>query len=84
MHLRDLHYIRRSDRRVIWFLLVLFVIVSAVLWFFHDNEPMTSPLSAADSTVMSRSGGSYRLKDDPRGENRYYAVPGTSLEPISI
>lgn len=76
MHLRDLHYIRRSDRRVIWFLLVLFVIVSAVLWFFHDNESMTSALSAADSTVMSRSGGSYRFKDDPRGGNRYYAVPG--------
>ena len=79
MHLRDLHYIRRSDRRVIWFLLVIFVLVSAVLWFFHDKEPMVSMAPAGDSTTMSRRGGDYYPKDYPQGgSNRYYAVSGRS------
>lgn len=80
MHLRDLHYIRRSDRRVIWFLLAIFVIVSAVLWFFHDKEPMTSTMSAVDSTGMGRRSGNYYSNGYPHGRtNRYYAVPGRTV-----
>lgn len=80
MHLRDLHYIRRSDRRVIWFLLVIFVIVSAVLWFFYDKEPMVSTVPDGDSAMMSRRGGSYYPNGFPRGGgNRFYAVPGRAV-----
>lgn len=78
MNIKDLHYIRRSDRRVIWFLLALFVLVSAVLWLFHDKEPMVSMAPAGDSTTMSRRGGDYYPNRYPKGwgGNRYYAVQG--------
>lgn len=75
MRFSDFHYIRRSDRRVICFLLAVFMAVSIVLLLFHGHETMFTDGGRMDSTSVQRRWGNY---DNDRyrqsGGYRYYAV----------
>lgn len=80
MHLRDFHYIRRSDRRAICFLLMLLIAVSLALLVFHGKEIMYTSNSDSDSTAVDRAGGRHGYQEYRRGRgNKYYAVPGRAV-----
>lgn len=78
MRFRDFHYIRRADRRVICFLLVVFIVVSLALLVFHGKETMYASSGEDDSTMMGRGGerNGYYYKYRRGKGSRYYAVPG--------
>lgn len=79
MRWKDLHYIRRSDRRVLWFLLVLLVAVLVIFLLTKGSDEMTTEADLADSSKLAekksykekRLNKSYYYKDKGNG---YYAV----------
>lgn len=81
MRLRDLHYMRRSDRRVITFLLVIFVIMSFVLLLFSNKETTVTKVGEGDTATED---GGLGLRHDEykrmHGGKRYYAVPEMTVE----
>lgn len=81
MRFRDFHYIRRSDRRVICFLLAVFIVVSLALLVFHGKETMYTSSGEDDSTMIGRGGerGGYYYKYGRGRGNKYYAVPGRAV-----
>lgn len=81
MRFRDFHYVRRSDRRVIFFLLAVFIVVSLALLVFHGKEKMYTASDNDDSAAVGwrdyRHGYYY---DYRRGKgNKYYAVRGRTV-----
>lgn len=80
MRWKDLHYIRRSDRRVLWFLLVLFVVVLAFFLFANGDDEMFTDSGPTDSVRITESqpykeySNRRRYKDYRKGEGGYYAV----------
>lgn len=77
MRLRDFHYIRRADRRAIFFLLMALVVVNLALLVFHGKEILYTSSADADSTTIDRGGDRNGYRKYKRGGvNRYYAVPG--------
>lgn len=54
MRFHDFYYIRRSDRRIIFFLLAVFIIVSLALLVFHGKEGRM--LARAKPTRHGRAG----------------------------
>lgn len=80
MRFRDFHYIRRADRRIICFLLAVFVFVSLALLVFHGKESLYTSYGSDDSTTVDRGGYRHGFHDYRRGRgNRYYAVPGRAV-----
>lgn len=81
MRFHDFYYIRRSDRRIIFFLLAVFIIVSLALLVFHGKESLYAGAGEADSTWQGRGAdrqGNYHEYRRGKG-NHYYAVRGRSL-----
>ena len=81
MRLRDFHYLRRADRRVIFFLLAVFIVVSLALLVFHGKEDMYTSRDSGDSAMVGRGNGrdGHYYKYGRGGGNRYYAVPGRAV-----
>lgn len=80
MRLRDFHYIRRADRRAIFFLLMALVVVNLALLVFHGKEILYTSSADADSTTIDRGGDRNGYRKYKRGGvNRYYAVPGRTV-----
>lgn len=82
MRLKDLLYIRRSDRRVLWFLLTLFVIVMAVGYYSGKYEDKFTPLGATDTAAIGQQHDYRRYKTYGSGGRRgagYYAVDGRTV-----
>lgn len=78
MRWKDFHYIRRSDRRVLWFLLVLLVAVLVISLFTKGDDDMFTDAGLADSVKLADS-KSYKNKRWDKGHyknkgNNYYAV----------
>lgn len=78
MRWKDLHYIRRSDRRVLWFLLVLLVAVLVIFLLTKGGDEMTTDADLADSSKLAEK-KSYKDNDWSKGYykdkgNGYYAV----------
>lgn len=81
MRFHDFYYIRRSDRRIIFFLLAVFIIVSLALLVFHGKEGLYAGAGEADSTWQGRGAdrqGNYHEYRRGKG-NHYYAVRGRSV-----
>lgn len=80
MRFRDFHYIRRSDRRAICFLLMVLIAVSLALLVFHGKEVMYTSAGEDDSTAVDRVEGRRGYHEYRRGKrNQYYAVPGRTV-----
>ena len=80
MRFRDFHYVRRSDRRVIFFLLAVFIIVSLALLVFHGKETMYTASGNDDSTAVGWRDYRHGYYDYRRGKgNKYYAVRGRAV-----
>lgn len=80
MRFRDFHYVRRSDRRVIFFLLAVFIIVSLALLVFHGKETMYTASGNDDSAAVGWRDYRHGYYDYRRGKgNKYYAVRGRSV-----
>lgn len=80
MRFRDFHYVRRSDRRVIFFLLAVFIIVSLALLVFHGKETMYTASGDDDSAAVGWRDYRHGYYDYRRGKgNRYYAVRGRTV-----
>lgn len=81
MRLRDFHYIRRADRRAVFFLLAVFIVASLALLVFHGKEMMYTSGGEADSATVGRGmeRRGYYHKDVRGSGNRYYAVPGRAV-----
>lgn len=80
MRFRDFHYVRRSDRRVIFFLLAVFIIVSLALLVFHGKEKMYTASGDDDSATVGWRDYRHGYYDYRRGKgNKYYAVRGRSV-----
>lgn len=78
MRWKDLNYIRRSDRRVLWFLLVLLVAVLAIFLLTKGDDEMFTDADLADSVKLTDN-KSYKGKRWDKGyyhkENGgYYAI----------
>ena len=81
MRFRDFHYVRRADRRVIFFLLTVFIVVSLALLVFHGKETMFTSPGEDDSSMVGSRGeryGYYNKYRRGRG-NQYYAVSGRAV-----
>lgn len=86
MRFKDFYYIRRSDRRVLLFLLVIFVIVFGVMIFTDNDENLFTEASKADSAKVNDSKGypnykdyhNYNGNDAPHGGG-YYSVKGKTV-----
>lgn len=80
MRFRDFHYVRRSDRRVIFFLLAVFIVVSLALLVFHGKETMYTASGNDDSAAVGWRDYCHGYYDYRRGKgNKYYAVRGRSV-----
>lgn len=80
MRFRDFHYVRRSDRRVIFFLLAVFIIVSLALLVFHGKETMYTASGNDDSAAVGWRDYRHGYYDYRRGKgNKYYAVRGRAV-----
>lgn len=80
MRFRDFHYVRRSDRRVIFFLLAVFIVVSLALLIFHGKEKMYTASDNDDSAAVGWRDYRHGYYDYRRGKgNHYYAVRGRSV-----
>lgn len=80
MRFRDFHYVRRSDRRVIFFLLAVFIVVSLALLVFHGKETMYTASGNDDSAAVGWRDYRHGYYDYRRGNgNKYYAVRGRSV-----
>lgn len=80
MRFRDFHYVRRSDRRVIFFLLAVFIVVSLALLVFHGKETMYTASGNDDSAAVGWRDYRHGYYDYRRGKgNKYYAVRGRSV-----
>ena len=80
MRFRDFHYVRRSDRRVIFFLLAVFIIVSLALLVFHGKEKMYTASGDDDSAAVGWRDYRHGYYDYRRGKgNKYYAVRGRTV-----
>lgn len=84
MRWKNLHYIRRSDRRLLVFLLTILVVVLAVMVFGGDGEDMFTDAGTADSArVKGGYGqGSASRYDKPERTGRaggYYAMPSREV-----
>lgn len=80
MRFRDFHYVRRSDRRVIFFLLAVFIIVSLALLIFHGKEKMYTASDNDDSAAVGWRDYRHGYFDYRRGKgNKYYAVRGRAV-----
>lgn len=80
MRFRDFHYIRRSDRRVIFFLLAVFIVVSLALLVFHGKETMYTASGNDDSAAVGWRDYRHGYYDYRRGKgNKYYAVRGRTV-----
>lgn len=80
MRFRDFHYVRRSDRRVIFFLLAVFIVVSLALLVFHGKEMMYTGYGDVDSATAGWKGNSHGYYKYRRGgDNKYYAVRGRAV-----
>lgn len=80
MRFRDFHYVRRSDRRVIFFLLAVFIVVSLALLVFHGKEKMYTASGNDDSAAVGWRDYRHGYYDYRRGKgNKYYAVRGRTV-----
>lgn len=80
MRFRDFHYVRRSDRRVIFFLLAVFIVVSLALLVFHGKEKMYTASGNDDSAAVGWRDYRHGYYDYRRGKgNKYYAVRGRAV-----
>lgn len=80
MRFRDFHYVRRSDRRVIFFLLAVFIVVSLALLVFHGKETMYTASGNDDSAAVGWRDYRHGYYDYRRGNgNKYYAVRGRTV-----
>lgn len=84
MRFGDLFYIRRSDRRVIWFLLSLLVLFLAMTYVFDViGEKQAQEMAQADSAWQAgkpRTASRYdRRYYDDRAGGGYYAVEGRTV-----
>lgn len=80
MRFRDFHYVRRSDRRVIFFLLAVFIVVSLALLVFHGKEKMYTASGDDDSAAVGWRDYRHGYYDYRRGKgNKYYAVRGRTV-----
>lgn len=80
MRFRDFHYVRRSDRRIIFFLLAVFIIVSLALLVFHGKETMYTASGNDDSAAVGWRDYRHGYYDYRRGKgNKYYAVRGRTV-----
>lgn len=80
MRFRDFHYVRRSDRRVIFFLLAVFIVVSLALLIFHGKEKMYTASGNDDSAAVGWRDYRHGYYDYRRGKgNKYYAVRGRTV-----
>lgn len=80
MRFRDFHYVRRSDRRVIFFLLAVFIVVSLALLVFHGKETMYTASGNDDSAAVGWRDYRHGYYDYRRGkDNKYYAVRGRTV-----
>lgn len=80
MRFRDFHYVRRSDRRIIFFLLAVFIIVSLALLVFHGKETMYTASGNDDSAAVGWRDYRHGYYDYRRGKgNKYYAVRGRAV-----
>lgn len=80
MRFRDFHYVRRSDRRVIFFLLAVFIVVSLALLVFHGKETMYTASGNDDSAAVGWRDYRHGYYDYRRGKgNKYYAVRGRAV-----
>lgn len=80
MRFRDFHYVRRSDRRVIFFLLAVFIVVSLALLVFHGKETMYTASDNDDSAAVGWRDYRHGYYDYRRGKgNKYYAVRGRTV-----
>lgn len=80
MRFRDFHYVRRSDRRVIFFLLAVFIVVSLALLVFHGKETMYTASGNDDSAAVGWRDYRHGYYDYRRGKgNKYYAVRGRTV-----
>lgn len=80
MRFRDFHYVRRSDRRVIFFLLAVFIVVSLALLIFHGKETMYTASGNDDSAAVGWRDYRHGYYDYRRGKgNKYYAVRGRTV-----
>lgn len=80
MRFRDFHYVRRSDRRVIFFLLAVFIIVSLALLVFHGKETLYTASGNDDSAAVGWRDYRHGYYDYRRGKgNKYYAVRGRTV-----
>lgn len=80
MRFRDFHYVRRSDRRVIFFLLAVFIVVSLALLVFHGKETMYTASGNDDSAAVGWRNYRHGYYDYRRGKgNKYYAVRGRTV-----
>lgn len=68
MRWKDFHYIRRSDRRVLLFLLVIFVAVMAIMLFLGKDDEMFTESGPADTTLVN---GSHGRNSPYRNYNNY-------------
>lgn len=80
MRFRDFHYVRRSDRRVIFFLLAVFIVVSLALLVFHGKETMYTASGNDDSAAVGWRDYRHGYYKYRRGKgNKYYAVRGRTV-----
>lgn len=80
MRFRDFHYVRRSDRRVIFFLLAVFIVVSLALLVFHGKETMYTASGNDDSAAVGWRDYRHGYYKYRRGKgNKYYAVRGRAV-----
>lgn len=80
MRFRDFHYVRRSDRRVIFFLLAVFIVVSLALLIFHGKETMYTASGNDDSAAVGWRDYRHGYYKYRRGKgNKYYAVRGRAV-----
>lgn len=85
MRFGDLFYIRRSDRRVIWFLLALLVLFLAVTYIFDViGEKQVQEIVQADSTGTTERQIRKEIRDNEhyyndRAGGGYYAVESRTV-----
>lgn len=74
MRWKEFHYIRRSDRRVLWFLLAILVVVLAVMIFGGTGDELFTEAGLADSTStpgFREGNGRYSGYRDNSGYKNY-------------
>lgn len=85
MRIKDFHYMRRSDRRVLWFLMALLVVVIAVMCLVNGGDEMFTEGGPADSARVAGGSRGYGYNDSKRhdgyhdGGGGYYAVEGRAV-----